>query len=819
MVHGLPAFRIENLLSHARWVRGLARALVANEGLVDDVVQETWVAAMGKPPEGESPDSKAGGAARSQATSARAWLAGITRNVVRNNRRSEARRVRREHESARGEALPSSQELVEKAEMQRRVVQAVVELPEPYRATLLLRYFEDLSAEDIARRLSVPASTVRNRQRRALALMRKRFDRDSGGDRRAWCLAMIPLAAPSTGVREALVAGTAVSSVSSILTGGMTMLAKGVIVTAGVVLLGGATAIAWNAFDGGEAPDPLNGNPPAAEVTDAAGQAADPAAGNRVDPDPVRVPAARNIHVVRGRITDLGGRPVVGARVFVGAHTNPFVKSATAVSHVKHQETEGGPKYWSKQPLEKLEKRGIVLGRTVPTDENGRYEVQFAESKRVFVRLLADVGIRNDSGEGRWLQTPSREGDFRARRIPTAKIAVTVIDQSTGKRVENYRASITAGERRYRALAVDAATLDRTLEVPSGRATTFTVSIIEPAWAKSSREVVLVPGTEKRVDLFVRSADTFSGRIVSASHETPIEGALVYWGDQSRMRGKRWFGHYDSTRISDGVRTDFLGMFALRGSAGEITVWHPDYSPITVAAGSAQTIKMPARATIRGRILDAQKVAKRDVEVVLDGHHKAKTDATGHYTFEKVEAGVHGVHVGEHHNVAVRLAPGETVTVDHAKVLDEVEVQLVSGGKPYTKRFGAGVYGLDPIFSIREFGTRNGVGKLRRVFPGRYLIVSNGSFAEVDVRGTKAIAELGTASLTIQATPGSTVYLAPQFVKDFQKAVPRGIRRRVPDSGQLTIAPLRVGKYEIGLVGSERPQKLDLEQVDSIVLR
>jgi DNA-directed RNA polymerase specialized sigma24 family protein len=39
--------KAEDLLAHAGFVRGLARALVSGDDDVDDVVQETWLAALG----------------------------------------------------------------------------------------------------------------------------------------------------------------------------------------------------------------------------------------------------------------------------------------------------------------------------------------------------------------------------------------------------------------------------------------------------------------------------------------------------------------------------------------------------------------------------------------------------------------------------------------------------------------------------------------------------------------------------------------------------------------------------------------------------
>lgn len=799
-----PTFRSGSLLAHAGWVRGLARALVVDESQVDDVVQETWVAAMQNPPP--------------RTMSLRAWLAGVARNVARQGRRRDARRFRRERQCAKQEALPSAEQLVAKAEMQRRVVEAVLDLDEPYRSTLLLRYFEELPAEEIARRLHVPGSTVRNRLRRALARIRGRFDQQASGDRRAWCLAMIPLAAPSSGVREALVAGAAATSVSSTLAGGKTaMTAKGMILGAAVLVFGGAAGfVVLQTIDDKGAGEPRDATPAVDAARGAGEQDTEAAAGEQR----IRVPAANVVHLIRGRVTDSTGQPVVGARVFVGAHQNPFPGAATAAGHIKHQEVEGGATYWSARPPDVRRKRGILLGRTVETDVDGRYEVRFPDSQRVFLRLLPGIGIRSESGEGSWSQTPSPDANLRARRIPTAKIAVTLVDQSTGQRVEKFQAKIDRGQRRVRPTAVEAAVLERTLELPDGQPTSVAVSIVEPAWAKTSKDVLLTPGAVRKVELFARSTDTLTGRIVAGALKTPVGGALVYWGDQTRMRGNRRHGHFDAERIQDGVRTDSQGVFVLKGSAGEITVWHPDYSPVTLSTQDASTIALPARGTVRGRVLGENGIAESGIEVLLDRHLAARTDTSGDYTFANVEAGEHAVRVGDRRQLAVRVEPAETVQIDHSKVMDEIEVQVLSGGKPYRQRFGAGLMGTGRVYTMHEFGTRDGLGKLRGVYPGRYVAVSGGRFAVFDVSpGKKAIAELGTASLTVRTEPNTTIHLQPLGVPDLAR-VPQGwFQRRVPASGQVTISPLPLGRYRIGRVRGRSTTMQLAQQSQTIVLQ
>ena len=94
------------------------------------MAQETWLAALEHPPApGASP---------------RSWLGQVARNAARQVGRAEARRARREREAAREEALPSAEELAAVAARQREVVGHVLALEEPYRSTVLLRFFEHL---------------------------------------------------------------------------------------------------------------------------------------------------------------------------------------------------------------------------------------------------------------------------------------------------------------------------------------------------------------------------------------------------------------------------------------------------------------------------------------------------------------------------------------------------------------------------------------------------------------------------------------------------------------------------------------------------
>lgn len=232
------AFRAnpDELLNESRWVRELARSLTIDRASADDLVQETWLATLRSAPK--------------QLVTPRAWLARVLFNSARHENRRNALRAEREFGAARAEALPSTVQLAERAELERTIVAAVLALAEPYRSTILWRYFGDLSSEEIARRLDVSASTVRNRLRRGLDLLRSALERQDVSNWEDRCLA---LAAFSSGARDAGVA-------SSWIKGGIVMGTKArVALGLGATLL--ASAVLWNEWSAPESPDHASSPP------------------------------------------------------------------------------------------------------------------------------------------------------------------------------------------------------------------------------------------------------------------------------------------------------------------------------------------------------------------------------------------------------------------------------------------------------------------------------------------------------------------------------------------------------------------------------
>lgn len=176
-----PPLHPDLLMTHAGALRSMARALLGDEHAAEDVVQETWVRALSARP---STDRGLGG-----------WLRGVAEGFALQRRRSEGRRVEREraYASERREALDSEQ----RGAVLRTVMEAVLALDEPYRETVLLRWFEGLPPCAIAERLGVRVATVDSRLQRAHARLRAKLERELGDGDEGWrAIVAVALGAP-----------------------------------------------------------------------------------------------------------------------------------------------------------------------------------------------------------------------------------------------------------------------------------------------------------------------------------------------------------------------------------------------------------------------------------------------------------------------------------------------------------------------------------------------------------------------------------------------------------------------------------------------
>lgn len=171
------------LLEHAEWVRGLATRLARED--TDDAVQDVWLAALRSPPDPNRP--------------ARPWLARVLQNAARKRFRDESTRRGYETAAVEADAETSPEALVGRVQLQHLLVELVLGLEEPFRQTLLLRFFEGKSSAEIAEASGVPAGTVRWRLKEGLERVRTALDARHHGDRNAWLLSCAPLLLPPAG--------------------------------------------------------------------------------------------------------------------------------------------------------------------------------------------------------------------------------------------------------------------------------------------------------------------------------------------------------------------------------------------------------------------------------------------------------------------------------------------------------------------------------------------------------------------------------------------------------------------------------------------
>ena len=141
-----------------RWQQPVARFLarLAGPDAAADLCQEVFLRVY------------QGGARYREEGTFSTWLYRIALNVARDA----ARRRRREPAPLREEVLAAAlPERWEAAELQEVVGRALAALPDPLREVLVLRHYENLNFEQMARLLDAPASTLKSRFAQALRRM------------------------------------------------------------------------------------------------------------------------------------------------------------------------------------------------------------------------------------------------------------------------------------------------------------------------------------------------------------------------------------------------------------------------------------------------------------------------------------------------------------------------------------------------------------------------------------------------------------------------------------------------------------------------
>lgn len=376
--------RLEDLLAHAAWARALARKLVADPNVADDLVQEAYAAAAaGSGPRDSEP---------------RGWLAEVLRNFARRRYRSESARKHREEHASRPEATSSAAELVERVQLEHALAAAVLALDEPLRETVLLRYFEGVASAEIARRQGVPESTVRNRLARALEQLRSRLDRERGG-REAWMVAFVGAFG-----RDASALGGA-----TVAAGGVVLMSK---LVAGLVV---AVAVGVGAFVFMQSREVAPHETPVSVAVTRGVELEPPevehvARGAATTVIVVAPAVDETLARLSGRAVDDAARPLAGVRARLHAHIARGIDASAA------------------GVLELLDAWSDL---TTDTDANGRFETRVTPDARLAYELdFTANGLRHGFVEvGALARGEQRDlGDVVLAR--EAKLLVRVVDDS-----------------------------------------------------------------------------------------------------------------------------------------------------------------------------------------------------------------------------------------------------------------------------------------------------------------------------------------------------------------------------------------------------
>jgi RNA polymerase sigma factor (sigma-70 family) len=181
---------------HSPFLRALARRLTADPSTADDLVQETYVAAL------------TGGQQRPQSFAA--WLTAVLRIRAARRIRTDTRRRNREQTTARDPSTLETADVAIKIDVARRLLQHVEALDAPYRDAIFLRYYENLMPQQMAGRLGVPLGTVKTRLARALAQLRELLDADHPEGRQNWFPALCAISGIDSGTTGTMASNAAV---------------------------------------------------------------------------------------------------------------------------------------------------------------------------------------------------------------------------------------------------------------------------------------------------------------------------------------------------------------------------------------------------------------------------------------------------------------------------------------------------------------------------------------------------------------------------------------------------------------------------------
>ena len=306
---------LNELLAHEGWVRRLALQLSPNAEVAEDITQQTWLAALEAPPRART----------------RRWLSRVLRNQAALHYRKQGSRSYHEHQSSLSRPSEASDTVDQKREVHEALTSILLELDEPIRAPLMLRFWEGQDSYQIGEHLSVPASTVRWRLQQGISLLREQLNRRYGGESAKWLQALalfLPKRKTASVVAAAGVTGAVAWSWKHWLGAAVALLLLGWGASVSFQDLGSVQAsdqdVAFLEEEASRveipaADSPLNSVRSELLRSEERDFLASPAELTAPDESAARAPLARDVSV-RVQVLDESGLPVQGATVFVEDH-------------------------------------------------------------------------------------------------------------------------------------------------------------------------------------------------------------------------------------------------------------------------------------------------------------------------------------------------------------------------------------------------------------------------------------------------------------------------------------------------------------------
>jgi RNA polymerase sigma factor (sigma-70 family) len=704
---------IDHLLEHVDWLRLLSHHVVSGEHTAD-LAQDTWVAALRSPPDPHRP--------------ARPWLAQVLRNFARRRGRDDKARAARERAAVEfvDTQVPTPETLLDRAEAQRLLVALVVGLAEPYRSTVLLRYYEGLSAVAIATAHHVPEGTVRWRLKEALKRLRSGLDARYDGTR-AWSVVLVPLALEPAERLALLKKGLLMAAKSK---------ATGLVAALALLVLAGSGVVAWRKQIRPPGPlatvdphthqaGPMTGLPrPVLQAWQEAGATAGSVAGVVLDPEGRPAARAQVALVVPANYQDLEDKTSLRPRAsgeagadgrFRFANVGPGLYLVTATAKGWSPALRTDVALLPGRSVEGLELRlkrggirlsgrvsdaggGIIAGAALRAlamgaggrpdgsrtfldlaDDQGAYEMVLPRGS---YRLAADAdGYGAETTQLR-LDLP-RTQDFFLK--PAARISGRVIDEQ-----EN---PIAGAEVRIESDAVvlrpsRASITRQTLSNAEG---VFAFSGVPPgSFRVSARSQRLVARTFVRV--IVSGGDSADQVVVVLGRGRSISGVLRDPGGGAVVGGRLRVGE-DLARAISGPDGRYL-VEGLAAGRHQVLAEAAGYGQarLTVVVGAADLqnvdLTLAAAASVLGRVVDGTGRPLGDVSVTalvatpdaladtITSSGVARTDAAGRFNIGGLGPGELRVHA-EHFEAGTALAGPFPLVVGQVKNL---ELRMGQGG-------------------------------------------------------------------------------------------------------------------------------------------